>query len=99
MLCEHTLVVVVHVLMLLAFSSLPLFFILSPFLISPSLQLSSLLSPGVFGDPLPPLVPEDRVVFGVSASHPTTKTVAELGKTYSTVDTATIAREVIGEWE
>jgi hypothetical protein len=58
-------------------------------------SLSSLLSPGAFGDPLPPLVPEDRVVFGISASHPSTKTVCELSKTYSTVDTATIARELL----
>ena len=64
----------------------------SPFSLSP--QLSSLLSPGAYGDPLPPLVPEDRVVFGVSASQPATKTVADLNKTYSSVDTSTIAREV-----
>ena len=34
------------------------------------------------------------MVFGVIAYDPLTKTVAELGKTYSTIDVATIAREV-----
>ena len=52
------------------------------------------MSPGASGEPLSPLVLEDRVLFGISASHPSVKTVHELSKTYSTVDTATIAREV-----
>ena len=60
-------------------------------------QLSSLMSPGASGEPLSPLVPEERVLFGISASHPTTKTVCELSRAYSTVDTDTIAREVCAQ--
>ena len=58
------------------------------------LQMSTSLAPGVRGEPLNALMAEEKVVFGIIAYHPLTKTVAELGKTYSTVDVATIAREV-----
>ena len=43
-----------------------------------------------------PLVPDEKIIFGLIASHWSNKTVHDLGKTYShsNVDVATIAREV-----
>ena len=57
-------------------------------------QFSTSLSPGVTGEPLNALVSEDKVLFGLLASHPLVKTVHELEKVYSPVDVLTIAREV-----
>ena len=60
---------------------------------SPS-QLSTSLVPGSLSDPLPPLISDDKIVFGLLVTSPLTKTVQELGKAYNTVDVSTVAREV-----
>ena len=54
------------------------------------------ISPGTHSDPMSPLVPDEKIILGLIASHPFNKTVHNLGKTYnhSNVDVATIAREV-----
>ena len=61
---------------------------------SASVQLVSSLVPGSHSDPLPPLIPEEKVVFGLLITCPLLKTIHELTKAYSTVDVSTIAREV-----
>lgn len=58
------------------------------------LQLVSSLVPGSRSDPLPPLIPEDKVVFGLLVTCPLLKTIHELAKAYCSVDVSTIAREV-----
>ena len=57
-------------------------------------QLVSSLVPGSQSDPLPPLIPEDKVVFGLLITCPLLKTIHELTKAYCSVDVSTIAREV-----
>lgn len=58
------------------------------------MQPTATLMLGVQREPLNPLISEERVVFGLFPSKPVMKTAPELGKTYSSVDVATIAREV-----
>ena len=44
-----------------------------------------------------PLVSEEKVLFGVIATHPLVKTVKELGKMYNHLDVSTIRKEVSEE--
>ncbi len=41
-----------------------------------------------------PLVSEDKVLFGVIATHPQVKTVKELERQYNHLDVSTIRKEV-----
>ena len=69
--------------------------ILSPLLIiSIKIRIIILFSFTSDKDILPPVVPEDKVMFGVHAHAISLMTVAKIRKVYNKVDAKTIAKQV-----
>lgn len=67
---------------------------LAPFSIAHDPSSYPLPQSSAHGHTLPPLVSEDRLLFGLIATHPLIKTLQELSKMYTRLDIMAIRREV-----